>query len=191
MKKIISLSLALALCASILLCATSCGGNSAIEDFKKKMDDAGNYEMTLTMSNVPFFGTITMVTQVDGNVEHLEASTFSDEQYSETVGDVTYQYTKNEDGTFTKAQTEKKDKDSDVTSEKSMSQFFNPDNYDKVDENTYKQNKNATFDSFKDVEITFENDSCTIQMVSIEEGYNVELVISKIGEIDLELPSAE
>ena len=58
-------------------------------------------------------------------------------------------------------------------------------------ENTYKQKKDVTFDNFEDVTITIEEDSCTIEMMSTDEGYGVKLVISKIGEIELTLPTVE
>ena len=100
--------------------------------------------------------------------------------------------TKNDDGTWSKTKDTKKN-DSGVTGNNTMDELFNPDNYEKVKdkENTYKQKKDVTFDDFEDVIITIEEDSCTIEMTSTDEGYGVKLVISKIGEIDLTLPSVK
>lgn len=193
MKKIVLLFLALMLCISMVLIVTSCGTKHPIEEFKNKMVDADSYQMSVTMSDVPLFGTITMTTKVDGNIQYTPAIMFTEEEYIETVGDTKYKYTKNEDGTWSKIQDTEEEDDSSVTSDKAMEEFFNPDNYEKVKdkENTYKQKKDATFDHFEDVVITIEEDSCTIEMMSTDEGYGVKLVISKIGEIELTLPTVE
>ena len=192
MKKIILLFTALMLCISMILGVTSCGTKHPIEKFKSKMTKANSYQMSVTMSSVPFFGTVTMTTKVDGNIEYTPANMFEEEEYTETIGDIKYKYTKNDDGTWSKTQDTKKN-DSGVTGNKTMDELFNPDNYEKVKdkENTYKQKKDVTFDDFEDVIITIEEDSCTIEMTSTDEGYGVKLVISKIGEIELTLPSVK
>ena len=193
MKKFVSLFLTLMLCISMMLIVTSCGTKHPIEKFKNKMADADSYQMSVTMSNVPLFGTITMTTKVDGNIQYNPAFMFNKEEYIETVGDTKYKYTKNEDGTWSKAQDTEEEDDSSVTSDKTMEELFNPDNYEKVKdkENTYKQKKDVTFDNFEDVTITIEEDSCTIEMMSTDAGYGAKLVISKIGEIELTLPTVE
>ena len=193
MKKFVSLFLTLMLCISMMLIVTSCGTKHPIEEFKNKMADADSYQMSFTMSNIPLFGTITITTKVDGNIQYTPAIMFNEEEYIETVGDTKYKYTKNEDGTWSKTQDTEEEDDSSVTSDKTMEELFNPDNYEKVQdkENTYKQKKDVTFDNFEDVTITIEEDSCTIEMMSTDEGYGVKLVISKIGEIELTLPTVE
>ena len=193
MKKFVSLFLTLTLFISMMLIVTSCGSKHPIEEFKNKMADADSYQMSVTMSNVPLFGTITMTTKVDGNIQYTPAIMFNEEEYIETVGDTKYKYTKNEDGTWSKTQDTEEEDDSSVTSDKTMEELFNPDNYEKVkdNENTYKQKKDVTFDNFEDVTITIEEDSCTIEMMSTDEGYGVKLVISKIGKIELTLPTVE
>ena len=72
-----------------------------------------------------------------------------------------------------------------------MEQLFNPENYDKVKDKdqTYKQKEDVSFDEYKDIVMTIEENSCTIEMVSIDEGYSMKIVISKIGEIKLTLPT--
>ena len=191
MKKFISLFLTLMLCISMVLIVTSCGAKHPIEEFKSKMEDADSYQMSVTMSNVPLFGTITMTTKYDGNIQYTPASMFDEEEYIETVGNIKYKYTKNEDGTWSKTQDTEEEDDSGVTGDKTMEELFNPDNYEKVKdkENTYKQKKDVTFDNFEDVTLTIEENSCTIEMASTDEGYGVKLVISKIGEIELTLPT--
>ena len=193
MKKFVSLFLTLMLCISMMLIVTSCGTKHPIEEFKNKMADADSYQMSFTMSNIPLFGTITITTKVDGNIQYTPAIMFNEEEYIETVGDTKYKYTKNEDATQSKTQDTEEEDDSSVSSDKTMEELFNPDNYEKVKdkENTYKQKKDVTFDNFEDVVITIEEDSCTIEMTSTDEGYGVKLVISKIGEIELTLPTVE
>ncbi len=193
MKKIISLSLTLILCLSLLLAAVSCGSKHPIVEFKNKMENAANYQMAVTMSNVPFLGTFTMTTKIDGNIQYTPAIMFSEEEYIETVGDIEYKYTKNEDGKWVKTQNTTKEDSSDITNDKTMEELFNPENYEKIKdkENTFKQKKDVSFEDFEDVVITIEETSCTIEMVSTTEGYDVKIIISKIGEIKLSLPAVE
>jgi len=187
MKKIISVSLALTLCLAMLLTAVSCSSKHPLEAFKDKMEREANYQMSMTMSNVPLLGTFTMTVKVDGNIQHVPASMLGEEEYIETAEDVAYSYTKNTSGKWTKAEINIEDASSDVMSDDNL---FDPENYEKIEgkENTYKQKKSATFESFEDVTVTVEEDSCTFEMVSTDEGYSVKIVISKIGEIELTLP---
>lgn len=193
MKRMTSLLLALMLCISMMVIVTSCGTKHPIEEFKNKMDSADSYQVSLTMSGVPFFGTITVITKVDGNIQYSSVAMSDMEEYIETVENVKYKYTKNDDGTWSKTQDTEEMSDSSVTDDETLEIFFNPDNYEKVDgeKNTYKQKKGISFDDFEDVVMTIEEDSCTMEMVSIEEGYDVKIVISKIGEIELTLPTVE
>ena len=93
-KKTITLLLAFVLCVSVLLAATSCSKEHPIEAFKNKMETTDSYQMSMTRSDVPVFGTFTMTTKVDGNIEYTPAGLLSEEEFIETVGDVAYKYTK-------------------------------------------------------------------------------------------------
>ena len=192
MKKVISLLIILATCLSILMAFTSCSSKHPIDEFKEKMEKADSYQMSITMSDVPLFGTFTMTTKVDGNIQYTPAVMFSEEEYTETVDGVKYKYTKDDSGKWTKEKDETNDDDSSVYGDESMAKLFNPDNYEKVkgEENTYKQKSDVTFDDYEDVKITIEDDSCTIEMKAISDGitFGVKIVISKIGEIELTLP---
>lgn len=191
MKKAVSLFLTLVLCMSIVLGVTSCDAKHPIEEFKSKMDAADNYQISTTMSEVPFFGTITVITKVDGNIQYSSTALFDTEEYTETVGDAVYKYTKNENGVWSKALDTDGQDNTAGTDSKTLEILFNPDNYDKVEENTYRQKKDVSFDEFKDVVMTLEGDSCTIETVSIEDGYGVKFVISEVGKIELTLPTVE
>ena len=192
MKKVISLLIILATCLSILMAFTSCSSKHPIDEFKEKMEKADSYQMSITMSDVPLFGTFTMTTKVDGNIQYTPAVMFSEEEYTETVDGVKYKYTKDDSGKWTKEKEETNDDDSSIYGDESMAKLFNPDNYEKVkgEENTYKQKSDVTFDDYEDVKITIEDDACTIEMKAISDGmtFGVKIVISKIGEIELTLP---
>ena len=193
MKKVISLLIILATCLSILMAFTSCSSKHPIDEFKEKMEKADSYQMSITMSDVPLFGTFTMTTKVDGNIQYTSAVMFSEEEYTETVDGVKYKYTKDDSGKWTKEKEETNDDDSSIYGDESMAKLFNPDNYEKVkgEKNTYKQKSNVTFDDYEDVKITIEDDSFTIEMKAISDGmtFGVKIVISKIGEIELTLPN--
>ncbi len=193
MKKIVSLLIIITMCVSLLMAFTSCSSKHPIDEFKEKMEKADSYQMAITMSDVPLFGTFTMTTNVDGNIQYTPAVMFSEEEYVETVGDVKYKYTKDESGKWTKEKEEETEEDdSSIFDDESMEKLFNPDNYEKVrgEKNTYKQKSDVTFDYYEDVKITIEEDSCTIEMNAISDAMTigVKIVISKIGEVNLTLP---
>lgn len=192
MKKLfVSVSIAIVMCMFFITAFTSCSSKHPIDEFKGKMEKADSYQMSVTMSDIPFFGTFTMTTKVDGNIQYTPAVMFDEEKYIETVGDVKYKYTKDYSGKWTK---EKEDSPDDSVIE-SMEELFNPDNYEKEkgEENIYKQKSDVEFDDYEDVKITIEDDSCTIEMKGISDGLTigVKIVISKIGEIELKLPEVD
>lgn len=193
MKKKLSMLLAVLLCLSMMFIGTSCSSKHPMETFREKMEQADSYEMTVTMSDVPLFGTMTITTQVDGNIQYTPAVLFNAEEYTETVDSTVYTYTKNEDGTWTKTESAAEEDSSEITSDESMKKFFDPNNYEAVkgEENTYKQKKDVVFDDFSDVTMFIGENTCTIEMTATSEGmtYGTKLVISKIGEIELTLPA--
>lgn len=194
MKKNVSLLLSLVLCFSMLLTLASCSFKHPIEQFFDKMTKANNFQMSVTMSDIPFIGTMTIMRQKDGNITYSPTVLFGSATYTETVGDVTYTYTENEDGTWTKTQSENDDS-SDVVGDNEMAELFNPDNFEKVkdEKNTYKQKSDVKFDTMEDVVIVITDDECTITLNFINEGLvcPTKVVISKIGEIELTLPTVD
>lgn len=195
MKKKLTALLALLLCLSMVFIGTSCSAKHPIEAFKEKMEQTGNYEMTVTMSDVPLLGTMTITTQVDGNIQHTPAVLFNNEQYTETIDNTVYTYTKNEDGTWEKTESAAEEDSSDITKDENLDKLFDPNKYEAVkgEKNTYKQKKDEVFGDFSDVTLSIGEDTCTFEMTSTSEGmtYGIKLVISKIGEIDLTLPAVE
>ena len=195
MKKTLSLLIVIATCLSLLMAFTSCAPKHPIDAFKEKVEKADSCQMAMTMSDVPLFGTISVTTKLDGNIQYTPATFFSEESYTELVGDVAYKYTKNDSGKWTKAKvssTDTETDDSSIFSEESMEQIFNSENYEKVSdkENTYRQKSDVTFEGYEDVVITIEDDSCTLEMNATTNGmvFGLTVVISKLGEVELTLP---
>lgn len=160
--------------------------------FLGQMEKADNYQMTVTMSDIPLFGTLTIQTKVDGNITYTPAILFNEESYTEYVGDDVYKYTKDSDGKWTKEKQESEE-ESESTSDqfsKDFEDIFNPKNYDKVAKNKYEQKSDVHFESYDDVVIILDDDSCTIEMSAISEGmtFRVKIVISDIGDVELTLP---
>lgn len=161
-----------------------------LEKFLAKMEREENYQMTITLSDIPFFGTITIQTKQDGNISYT--SGFGEESYTETVGDDVYEYTKDSSDNWIKEKLESDD-ESDSTSDQLTDDFeelFNPENYDKVEKNKYEQKSNVHFDDYDNVVITIDDDTYTIEMDMSSEGMvmHAKIVISKIGAVELVLP---
>ena len=192
-KKTLSFLVIVSLCLSLLMMATSCSFKHPIEAFEEKMEKADSYQMAMTMSDLPIFGTITITTKVDGNIEYTPSTLLSEEMYTETVDDVKYRYTKDSSGKWTKAIVEDtEDESSSLFGEDTAEKLFDPDNYEKVEgeENAYKQKDDVEFEGFSNVIITIEDESCTIEMSMTSEGMTVDVKveISKIGKVELTLP---
>ena len=80
----------------------------------------------------------------------------------------------------------------DLLGEDDLEDLINPDNYELVEgkENVYQQKADVQFESFKDIIITLEENTCTIEMIAYMEGMALEtqITISNIGKVKLELP---
>ena len=194
MKRLISLTLTITICLTLLMTITSCSFNHPIEEFKEKMDKADSCQISMTMSNVPILGTYTITMKADGNITYTSATMVSEEMYTETVDDITYQYTKNSYGKWTKTKQQTTENTSAID-EDAILDLFNYKNYEKVknEENTYKQKSNVVIDGFENVKIALDDDSCIINATTISEGisYDIKIVISKINQIELTLPTIE
>ena len=160
-----------------------------IAKFFAKMEKEENYQLNITMSDIPFFGTITMVAKYDGNVSY--SSGFGEESYTERVGNVVYEYTKNSSDKWIKEKQTSEDGDDDLTDDMfTAEELFNPKNYKKVEKNKYEQKDDVDFDNYDNVVITIDNDTCMIEMDMSSDGMvmHAKIVISKIGEVELVLP---
>ena len=193
MKKITSIVLAIALCLSLTLIFTSCSlFKHPIEKVLDEMEEENNYAMTVTMSDIPFLGTMKMTTKVDGNVQYTPAVLTEPESYVEIFDDYQYVYTKTDDGSWTKSK-EALDNDSDALGD--YEELLDPKNYEKVkgEKKTYKQKDDVEFDNFDDVVIEITDDGLIIKASMEADGItcDVKIEISDIGEIDLTLPKTK
>ena len=158
-----------------------------ITKFFAKMEKEDSYQLAITLSDIPFFGTITMQTKQDGNISYTAG--FGEETYTEKVGDDVYEYTKDSSGNWIKEKQENEDEDdsdsTDITDD--FEELLNPKNYHN------RQNEHHSsvhFDDYDNVVITLGDGTCTLEMDITSGGMvmHAKIVISKIGEVELVLP---
>lgn len=192
MKRTLSYLLIVALCISLLTTSTACFFKHPIDRFKEQLETVDSCQMTITMTNIPLFGTVAMTTQIDGNIQYNSGTFFSDEEYIEIYETVQYKYTKGVNGKWSKS-IYTDFNDDKLIDDEMMEQLFNPQNYEKVrgEKYTYKQKADVNFDNCKDVTITITQEQCSIEMQTTSQGMvvDLELVISKLGEVELTLPN--
>ena len=217
MKRIISLLLALTLCLSCVFALASCdvkdiiakikgedtssdanNGNNAeneepkhpiLEYYEKMENMENNYKLTMTLSDVPYFGIATMVVYVDGNLEYWPETMFNVEEYTETVGNKKYSYTKNDYGKWIKTSvTDESSEDSELLAEK----LFDYNNYEAVEgkENVYRQKAGVDLGEYSNVVFTLAENSFTIEMTVEEDGMvmGMTIIVSNFGESNVTLP---
>ena len=184
-------SIAAILCLAIVLVAVLYKPMHPIEKFAYKLMAKKNFEMQVSLYGIPLFGSIAFVVEMDGNVTHIPDLYFVEECYVEKVGDETFNYTKDESGKWVKTKNDD-DSVSDLLDEDALKELIDHNNYELVEgtKNVYRQKESVQFENFKNVTITLEKDSCTIEMISYMEGMALEtqIVISKIGQVDITLP---
>jgi hypothetical protein len=150
-----------------------------------------SYDMDITVSGIPFLGSINVERSVDGDIAYTSGSLLTREHYSHVVGDTKYTYNKSSDGTWVVTE---ENKDESATSElmSKFSELLDPEKYEKVDgkEYTYKQKEDATFENFEDVMIVVTDETVTVTMYFYIEGigFPTKIVITNIGEVELTLP---
>lgn len=166
-----------------------------IAKFFGKMEKENNYQMTVTMSDIPFFGTMSFYTKVDDNVSYISAFLFEAESYTERVGDDVYTYTKDSNDKWVKVKNESNVEDNSTVNQfsKDYAELLNPKNYEKDGKNKYVQKDDVKFDSYDNVVITIDDDCLTIEMDVTSEGmiFRVKIVISDVGDVELTLPKVE
>ena len=166
-----------------------------IAKFFEKMEKENNYQITITMYDIPFLGTLTMQEKVDGNVTYTPAVLFGEESYTERVGDDVYTYTKDSNDKWVKEKEESSGA-TDSTANNFAEDFadlLNPKNYKKESKNKYVQKDDVKFDAYDNVVITIDDDCLTIEMDVISEGmtFRTKIVISDIGDVELTLPKVD
>lgn len=195
-KKIIIAVVAAVLCiATILSIVIISNTRHPLEKFALKIMRKQNFQMDVVLSGIPFFGSVALTCEVDGNVMHIPAATFISEQYTETVGDKRYTYTKDDNEKWTKAEADGNSIFANLQDNELVKELINLDNYEAVEgkKNVYRQKESVELENFKNVTITLEKNTCTIQTILYTEGMALDavIVISNIGKMDVTLPRVD
>ena len=197
MKRILSLFLALLFCLSALSLVSSCSSKHPIEKFADKLE-ASNYYFLINISSIYNISGVEKASfgmEVDGNIQYIQevAELGIKESYIETIGKRTFLYTMTSSQNATWKKTNYNDEIPLIISTNDLIHtFFNPRDYEKVsgEKNTYKFKSNVNGGGFEDAVLKIEKDTCTIEVKMDIYGYtpDVQMIISKIGEIKLALP---
>ena len=195
-KKIILAIVAAVLCVATVLSIVIVNASmNPLEKFALKIMKKQNFQMDIVLSGIPIFGAVALTCEVDGDVQHIPAANFISESYIEKVGDKQYTYAKDSNGKWTKTEGEASDMLSGIQSNDLLKDLMNLENYEEVEgkKNVYRQKEDVTFESFKNVTITLEKDSCTIEMILYTGGMALDAVIaiSNIGKMNVTLPSVD
>ena len=192
-KKIIIAVVAAVLCvATVLSIVLISNLGHPLEKFALKIITKKNFQMDIVLSGIPLFGTVALTCEVDENLMHIPDATFISEQYVETVGDKRYTYTKDNNGKWTKTESDANGMLSNIQDNEMIQELINIDNYEEVEgeKNVYRQKEGVELEHFKNVVITLEKDTCTIQTILFSDGMALDavIVISNIGKMDVTLP---
>ena len=195
-KKIILAIVAAVLCVATVLSIVIVNASiHPLEKFALKIMKKQNFQMDIVLSGIPIFGAVALTCEVDGDVQHSPAANFISESYIEKVGDKQYTYAKDSNGKWTKTESEASDMLSGIQSNDMLKDLMNLENYEEVEgkKNVYRQKEDVTFESFKNVTVTLEKDSCTIEMILYTGGMALDtvIVISNIGKMNVTLPSVD
>ena len=193
-KKIIVSVIATVLLIAIIVGIVLWSSVHPLEKFALKIARKQNFQMDIVLSGIPIFGAVALTCEVDGNIQHIPAANFVSESYIETVGDKRYTYTKDDTGKWTKTESDVDEDDlfGNLQENEAFQELMNLENYEEVEgkKNVYRQKEDVAFDGFKNVTITLEKDTCTIEMILYTSGMALDtvIVISNIGKMDLTLP---
>ena len=193
-KKIIFSAIAAVLLIAIVVGIVLWSSVHPLEKFALKIARKQNFQMDIVLSGIPIFGAVALTCEVDGNIQHIPAANFISESYIETVGDKRYTYTKDDTGKWTKTESDVDEDDlfGNLQENEAFQELMNLENYEEVEgkKNVYRQKEDVAFDGFKNVTITLEKGTCTIEMILDTSGMALDtvIVISNIGKMDLTLP---
>ena len=193
-KKIIFSAIAAVLLIAIIVGIVLWSSVHPLEKFALKIARKQNFQMDIVLSGIPIFGAVALTCEVDGNIQHIPAANFISESYIETVGDKRYTYTKDDTGKWTKTESDVDEDDlfGNLQESEAFQELMNLENYEEVEgkKNVYRQKEDVAFDGFKNVTITLEKGTCTIEMILYTSGMALDtvIVISNIGQMDLTLP---
>ena len=193
MKRVILTCLAAILCLSALLSTTGCSMLfNPIDSFAEELENAESYEIVMLIEIEGI--RIVMTEKVDGNITY---TTYSNDmypaEYTKTVDDYEIVYTEAKDGCWIKSITDgddEEDEDSWLDDD-----IWDSENYEKVEgeKNTYRQKSDVIFEHLEDVVLTVNDGTVMFKAKVYYEGASADMkvTISKLNEIELELPSAD
>lgn len=200
--RIFSVALVVVLCCTCLFACKKDDGEGGkkgkkdaltLDSFAEKMEETKNCTIDMKMTDIPLFGTMTMSMEIDDNVTHTLESLFSDETYEEEVNGKTYTYVKDEDGNWTKTESEI-EPDDGTPSEDEMASFLKEENFKLTKEENgvkyYTQKEGADLEGLVDATVELAKDYVIIKGSMTESGMTmgVEYKISKIGTTKVTLP---
>lgn len=190
MKKVVSLLLCICLCIGCVITLSSCSFKHPVEALREKLENSNNFQMKMTIKDVPLLGDVKSTVQVDGNKQHYSALMLESEYYTETIDDVKYKYTQNSKGQWFKAVMEEDDDEDDPAIGSTLKDVLIKDHFEKVDKNTYRQKAEVEFEHFSRMTITVSDDIYTIETMMEANRVNVNctLEFSHFGEIKITLP---
>lgn len=172
--------------------------SSPIGRILTRLQKSQSYQMSATVSGIPFLGSLSIEQSVDENVTYTPASLISAEHYRETVGDEVYVYKKDTNGNWTKSLATDSDASFEDIAEEligDIDTLTNPRSYEKVkgEKNKYKQKDDVEFAGYRDVVITIGENEVTVEMTMDMDSlsFPATVIISKIGEVELTLPEIE
>lgn len=165
----------------------ACVNKDPLEEFIEKMNKEENAEMTMNME-VPFFGKVEVVMELDGDKTHTSEFLFVPEMYTEDVDNVTYQYVKDDNGKWVKSVYEPTEEDEtgmEIVDEIKFEDFV------KREDGKYelKEDKLSSY-GVTSLVIEVTEDGAIFTMEVKEQGVVLEMVITvkKIGEVKITLP---
>ena len=193
MKKIITALTLICLCVALL---ASCGAAHPIDKLEKSIMDEKNVQVDITMSDIPFFGTVQVTMKIDGNKTYTSGLFGESATYTETDGDTVYTYTQNDDEKWTKTSSTVTPSESDnIISDNDMSIIFDSENYtqSKDNEKKYIMNDDVTFEGFSEITLTIIEDGCIVEGKLNSDGMvcGIKMTFHKIGETSITLPEVK
>ena len=193
MKKIVSLLLVVTTCLSTVAALSACSFKHPIEKMKEKLEKEGSYKVTIKLSAL-FEDSISGSVEVDGDLCYMPKTDLnSGECYTQAVdSEKEIKILKSHSGwEKTNFAVWKKPIWRVVTNE-TLEDLLDADRYSESGaENTYEQKRTAAFDGIEDVVIFLDDDSFAIEATVTSgnyKGYDVKIVFSKIGDVEVTLP---
>ncbi|HHU56027.1 MAG TPA: hypothetical protein GXZ48_05005 [Acholeplasmataceae bacterium] len=160
-----------------------------LEKFIDLLEEKQNCEMKMEMT-VPMLGKVTITAKADGNKGYVGSVLGMGDIYTEEVDGKIYQYYQDLTGKWVKEEIAAED----VESEFDIIDELEADDFDKIEDKKYelKEEKREEY-NVESFVITLTDDGAIFEFEMIEEGLHVPvtLTITKIGEVEIQLPKVD